>query len=68
MRADRMNPEPMPVMRPFRSVSPVEYSLHVSPTKEAIFLPVVKRERSSPNSSTSLIAVNHPIPGRLIAM
>ncbi len=65
MSADLMNPDPMPVMRPFRSVSPDEYSLHVSPTKLAIFFPLVKCERSSPNSRTSLIAVNHPIPGRL---
>ena len=68
MRVDRMNPEPMPVIRPFRSVSPVECSLQVSPTKLAIFFPLVKWERSSPSSSTSLIAVNHPMPGRLLAI
>jgi hypothetical protein len=64
----RMNPEPMPVMRPFRSVSPEEYSLEVSPTKLAIFLVLVKRERSSPSSRTGLIAVHQPIPGRLRAI
>jgi len=32
MRVDRMNPEPMPVMEPFRLFSPVECSLHVNPT------------------------------------
>lgn len=63
--ADLMNPDPIPVMRPFRSVSPDEYSLHVSPTKLAIFFPVVNYERSSPSSRISLMAVNQPIPGRL---
>jgi len=67
-RVDRKNPDPMPVMRPFRSVSPDEYSLHVSPMKLAIFFPVVKCERSSPSSRISLIAVAHPIPGRLRAI
>ena len=51
-------PEPIPVMCPFRSVSPVVYSLHPNPTKPAIFFPLVKRVRSSPSSSTSLIAVD----------
>jgi hypothetical protein len=68
MRIARMNPEPIPVMRPFRVVSPEEFSLHVSPTKLASFFPLVKRERSSPSSRTSLMAVNQPIPGRLRAM
>jgi hypothetical protein len=67
-RVERMNPEPMPVMRPLCSVSPVESSLHVSPTKLAIFFPLVKRERSSPSSRTNLIALNQPIPGRLRAI
>ena len=65
---DRMKPEPIPVIRPFRSVSPDEYSLEVSPVKLAIFFPLVKRERSSPSSRTSLIALNQPIPGRLRAI
>jgi hypothetical protein len=60
-RVERMNPEPMPVMRPLCSVSPVESSLEVSPTKLAIFFPLPKRERSSPSSRTNLIAVNQPI-------
>jgi hypothetical protein len=68
MRVDRMNPEPMPVMLPFLVVSPVEYSLHVSPTKLAIFFPLAKCERSSPSSNTSRTAVNHPMPGRLLAI
>ena len=37
MRVALINPDPMPVMPPFRSVSPEEYSLQVSPTKLAIF-------------------------------
>lgn len=68
MRVDRINPEPIPVMLPFETVSPVEYSLQVSPTKLAIFFPLVKRDRSSPISRTNRIAVNHPIPGRLLAI
>ena len=68
MRVALMNPEPIPVMRPFRSVSPEECSLEVSPTKLAIFFALVKWERSSPSSSTSLMAVNQPIPGRLRAI
>ena len=68
MRVALMNPGPMPVMRPLCMVSPVESSLHVSPTKLAIFFPLVNRERSSPSSRTSLMAVNQPIPGRLCAM
>jgi len=67
-RVDRKNPDPMPVMPPFCSVSPDEYSLQVSPTKLAIFFPVVKWERSSPSSRISLIAVNHPMPGMLRAI
>jgi hypothetical protein len=61
IRVDLMNPDPMPVMPPFATVSPVEYSLKVSPTKLAIFFPLVKRDRSSPSSRINLIAVNHPI-------
>jgi hypothetical protein len=68
IRVDLMNPDPMPVMPPFATVSPVEYSLKVSPTKLAIFFPLVKRDRSSPSSRINLIAVNHPIPGRLAAI
>ena len=56
-RVERMNPEPMPVMRPLCTVSPVESSLQVNPTKLAIFFPLVNRERSSPSSRTSRIAV-----------
>ena len=68
MRVALMNPDPMPVIRPFTSVPPDECSLQVSPTKLAIFLPVVKWERSSPISRMSLIAVNQPMPGRLRAI
>ena len=67
MRVALMNPGPIPVILPFQVASPVEYSLGVSPTKLAIFFPLVKRLRS-PNSKTSLIAVNHPIPGALLAI
>ncbi len=68
IRVARMNPGPMPVMCPFYIRSAVEYSLGVSPTKLAIFLPLVNRVRSSPSSRTNLIAVSQPIPGRLRAM
>ena len=56
-----MNPGPIPVICPFCIFSPVEYSLEVSPTKLAIFLPLVNRVRSSPSSRTNLIAVSQPI-------
>ena len=63
-----MNLEPMPVIWPFHSVCPEEYSLQVKPTKLAIFFPLVKWERSSPSSMTRRIAVNQPMPGRLLAI
>ena len=68
MRVALMNPGPMPVICPLCSVSPVESSLQVSPTKLAIFFPLVNRERSSPSSRTRRMAVNQPIPGRLRAI
>ena len=68
IRVALINPDPIPVMRPLATVSPVEYSLQVSPTKLAILFPLVKRERFSPSSRTNRIAVNHPIPGRLRAI
>ena len=40
MRVALMNPDPIPVIRPFTSVSPDQFSLQVSRTKLAIFLPV----------------------------
>ena len=67
-RVALMNPEPMPVIFPFLVDSPVEYSPGVSPTKPAIFLALAKRVRSSPSSRTSLMAVNHPMPGTLFAI
>ena len=66
-RICRMNPDPMPVIRPFRSVWPVECSLQPNPTKPAIFFPLPKRERSSPSSNIRRMAVNHPMPGMLFA-
>jgi len=68
MRVERMNPCPRPVIFPRRSVSPVECSREVSPAKAAIFFPLVKREKSSPNSRTKRMAVFYPMPGRLSAM
>ena len=64
MRADRMSPEPMPVMRPLRSVSPVEYSLQVSPTKEAIFFPLVKRETPCSKFEDEADCGEPPDPGQ----
>ena len=42
IRVDLMNPDPIPVICPFRSVSPVECSLLVSPKKLAILFPLKK--------------------------
>ena len=58
----RTGGRPCLVIRPRRSVSPVELSLLVSPTYEAIRFPSRNRPRS-PHSNVSRIAVSHPIPG-----